>query len=185
MEPTVKEYITITRINHESGNERGGIELMGRFIIDLSNNAFSGTNGEDTVKHVEKFLKIADSLNDPGDTKFKNWLASKFMSYKIMDGCTKNALWNYWKKGNDQEVMTNQELSDSENGNLNEEEVIAQNFRIDTNIFHFETPLCKAFKEFNYLLGIDADVLTKDILGFKTYGEYKDDWIYKWNEKKP
>ncbi|GJW01104.1 hypothetical protein Tco_1556355 [Tanacetum coccineum] len=63
MEPTVKEYITITRINHESGNERGGIELMGRFIIDLSNNAFSGTNGEDTVKHVEKFLKIADSLN--------------------------------------------------------------------------------------------------------------------------
>ncbi|GKB84978.1 hypothetical protein Tco_0957250 [Tanacetum coccineum] len=30
------------------------------------------------------------------------------------------------------------------------------------------------FKEFNYLLKIDPDVLTNDIVGFKTYDEYKD-----------
>ncbi|GJT46743.1 hypothetical protein Tco_0955458 [Tanacetum coccineum] len=124
-------------------------------------------------------------LCDPIDTKFENWLASKFMSYKTMDRCTKNALWNYWKKGNDQKVMTNGELYNSEDGNLNEEEEIAQVFRIDTNIFHFKTPLCKAFEEFNYLFGIDADVLTKDIPGFKTYEEYKDDRIYEWNDKIP
>ncbi|GJT76429.1 hypothetical protein Tco_1043154 [Tanacetum coccineum] len=35
-----------------------------------------------------------------------------------------------------------------------------------------------AFKEFNYLLQIDSDVLTKDNDGFKTYEEYKDDWTY-------
>nr|GEW29743.1 hypothetical protein [Tanacetum cinerariifolium]GEW44195.1 hypothetical protein [Tanacetum cinerariifolium] len=42
-----------------------------------------------------------------------------------------------------------------------------------------------AFKEFNYLLQIDPDVLTKYIDGFKTYEEYKDDWIYEWNKDVP
>ncbi|GJR97843.1 hypothetical protein Tco_0270017 [Tanacetum coccineum] len=42
--------------------------------------------------------------------------------------------------------------------------------------------MCEKFKEFNYLLKIDPDLLTKDIKRFKTYKEYKDDWIYEWNE---
>ncbi|GJU46944.1 hypothetical protein Tco_1204210 [Tanacetum coccineum] len=44
-----------------------------------------------------------------------------------------------------------------------------------TNVFDFETPTCKDFKEFNYLLQVDPDVLTNDIEGFKTYDEYKDE----------
>ncbi|GJU70293.1 hypothetical protein Tco_1256552 [Tanacetum coccineum] len=32
---------------------------------------------------------------------------------------------------------------------------------------------------------IDPDLLTKDIIGFKTYEDYKDDWIYEWNENVP
>ncbi|GJS85777.1 ribonuclease H-like domain-containing protein [Tanacetum coccineum] len=32
---------------------------------------------------------------------------------------------------------------------------------------------------------IDLDVLTKYIEGFKTYEEYKDDWIYEWNKDVP
>nr|GEU98784.1 hypothetical protein [Tanacetum cinerariifolium] len=66
---------------------------------------------------------------------------------------------------------------------LNDE--VAKIFRIKTNVFEFKTPLCRAFKEFNYLLKIDPDVLTKDINGFKTYEEYKDDWIYEWNKDVP
>ncbi|GJT06304.1 hypothetical protein Tco_0840766 [Tanacetum coccineum] len=62
---------------------------------------------------------------------------------------------------------------------------VAKVFRTDTNIFDFETPMCKAFKEFNYLLQIDPDLLTKDIEGFKTYEEYKNDWIYEWNRDIP
>nr|GEX52633.1 hypothetical protein [Tanacetum cinerariifolium] len=42
-----------------------------------------------------------------------------------------------------------------------------------------------AFKEFHYLLKIDLDVLTKDIDGFKTYEEYKDDCIYECNKDVP
>ncbi|GKC74304.1 hypothetical protein Tco_1120187 [Tanacetum coccineum] len=77
------------------------------------------------------------------------------------------------KRGDDEEVITDNELSKDEN--LIEENEIAQVFIIETNIFHFKTPLCKEFKEFNYLSQIDVDVLTKDIPGFKTYKEYKDD----------
>ncbi|GJY27305.1 hypothetical protein Tco_0402031 [Tanacetum coccineum] len=58
-------------------------------------------------------------------------------------------------------------------------------YMIDTDIFHFETPLCEALKEFIYLLKIDMDLLTDDILGFKTYDEYKDAWIYEWNKVVP
>ncbi|GJZ17885.1 hypothetical protein Tco_0554008 [Tanacetum coccineum] len=40
---------------------------------------------------------------DPTNIEFRNWLASKFCNYKIMDRHTKNALWNYWIKGDDEE----------------------------------------------------------------------------------
>ncbi|GJX78713.1 hypothetical protein Tco_0326862 [Tanacetum coccineum] len=83
-----------------------------------------------------------------------------------------------WLGGDDEVELTNEESFD------NEDEV-AEVFRIDTNIFDFEMPMCKAFKEFNYLLQIDPDLLTKDIEGFKTYEEYKDDWIYEWNRDIP
>nr|GEW75020.1 hypothetical protein [Tanacetum cinerariifolium] len=56
---------------------------------------------------------------------------------------------------------------------------------IDTNVFDFETAMSRAFKEFNYLLQIDPNVLTKDIEVFKTYDEHKDDWIYEWNKDVP
>ncbi|GKA27680.1 hypothetical protein Tco_0713848, partial [Tanacetum coccineum] len=56
---------------------------------------------------------------------------------------------------------------------------------IDTNLFDFKTPICKAFNEFNYLLQIGPDLLTKDIEGFKTYEDYKNDWIYEWNKDVP
>nr|GEV40145.1 hypothetical protein [Tanacetum cinerariifolium] len=79
--------------------------------------------------------------------------------------------------GDDEEVITNDELSNHGDENLIKENEIAQIFRIDTDIFHFETPLCKSFMEFNYFLKIDVDVLTNDIPGFKTYDEYKDELI--------
>ncbi|GJU50182.1 hypothetical protein Tco_1219737, partial [Tanacetum coccineum] len=47
------------------GNEKGRIELKGRFLIELRDNAFSRTNGEDAVEHIENFLEIVNSLNIP------------------------------------------------------------------------------------------------------------------------
>ncbi|GJW20496.1 hypothetical protein Tco_0031118 [Tanacetum coccineum] len=77
------------------------------------------------------------------------------------------------------------ELTDEESSYSDDENEVAKIFRINANVFDFETPLCRAFKEFNYLLQIDPDVLTKDIDVFKTYEEYKDDWRYEWNKDVP
>ncbi|GKB57173.1 hypothetical protein Tco_0913359 [Tanacetum coccineum] len=111
-----------------------------------------------------------DMEYDPSNVEFTEWLALKFYNHKTMDQYTKNALWIYWTRGDD-EV----ELTDEESSNSDDEDEVAEIFRIDTNIFDFETPTCRAFKEFNYLLQIDPDVLTKDIDGFKTYKDYMDD----------
>ncbi|GJY01456.1 hypothetical protein Tco_0359608 [Tanacetum coccineum] len=116
---------------------------------------------------------------------FSTWLALKFNNHVTMGWYTKNALWLYWKRGDDEEVLTDKELPDLEETYINKEDEIAEIFRIKTNIFDFETPLCKAFNEFNYLLKIDTNLLTHDIPGFKTYEEYKNAWIYEWNDKWP
>ncbi|GKC44730.1 hypothetical protein Tco_1062452 [Tanacetum coccineum] len=75
------------------------------------------------------------------------------------------------------------ELTDKESSNDMDE--VAKVFRINTNLFNFETPMCKAFEEINCLLKINPDLLTKDIEGFKTYEDYKNDWIYEWNKDVP
>ncbi|GJV03016.1 hypothetical protein Tco_1336585 [Tanacetum coccineum] len=81
------------------------------------------------------------------------------------------------------------EVFDDESSDLEEywsdKEETAKIFKIETDVFDYETPLCLAFNEFNYLLKVDPDLLTKDIIGFKTYEDYKDDWIYEWNENVP
>nr|GEV58800.1 hypothetical protein [Tanacetum cinerariifolium] len=86
------------------------------------------------------------------------------------------------KVGSDEIEPTDEESFDLGETNNDDEHEIDEIFRIETKLFNYETPLCKKFKEFNYLLKIDLDVLTKDIKGFKTYEEYKDDWIYEWNK---
>ncbi|GKF19975.1 hypothetical protein Tco_0068613, partial [Tanacetum coccineum] len=45
--------------------------------------------------------------------------------------------------------------------------------KIEGNLFDFETPLCEAFNDFNYLLKIDKDLFTFDIQGIGTYEEYE------------
>ncbi|GJR30794.1 reverse transcriptase domain-containing protein [Tanacetum coccineum] len=115
---------------------------------------------------------------DPSDVAFIEWLRSKNFNYKTMDHYTMKALWIYWIRGDDEVELTNEESSD------NEDEIV-EVFRIDTNVFDYETPLCSSFNEFNYLLKVDPDLLTKDIMGFKTYEDYKDDWIYECNKDVP
>nr|GEW80440.1 hypothetical protein [Tanacetum cinerariifolium] len=117
--------------------------------------------------------------------EFKNWLALKFMNYMTMDIFAKGALWDYWKLGSDEVEPTNEKTFDLEETNQDNEQEIGEIFRIETNLFDYETPLCEKLKEFNYLLKIDSDVFTNDIVGFKTYDEYKHDWIYKWNKNVP
>ncbi|GJV69103.1 hypothetical protein Tco_1484612 [Tanacetum coccineum] len=102
-----------------------------------------------------------------------------------MDIFTKGALWDYWKMGSDEIEPTDNESFDLEEIDHDDEQEISVIFRIETNLFNYEKPMCKEFKEFNYLLKIDPDLFTKDIKGFKTYEEFKDGWIYEWNKDVP
>ncbi|GKF28327.1 hypothetical protein Tco_0094669 [Tanacetum coccineum] len=107
------------------------------------------------------------------------------MNYMTMDIFTKGALWGYWKLGSDEVDPTNEKTLNLEETKPDDEQEICEIFRIETNLFDYETPLCEKFKEFNYLLKIDPNFLTNDIVGFKTYDEYKDYWIYEWNNNVP
>ncbi|GJZ03522.1 hypothetical protein Tco_0536797 [Tanacetum coccineum] len=55
-------YLGITSITI---NGKNAYELKGKFLDDLHNNAFSGTNWEDAVEHIEYFLKIVDLIDLP------------------------------------------------------------------------------------------------------------------------
>ncbi|GJR99159.1 hypothetical protein Tco_0315668 [Tanacetum coccineum] len=163
--------------------------------LEVFNNEVSRLSGMDNnlftyeveVANIPYDLKMDDDSEheadddmgyDPSDIAFIEWLGSKFFNYKTMDHYTMKALWIYWIRGDDEVELTDEESSDYE-------DKIVKVFRIDTNIFNYETPLCSAFNEFNYLLKVDPDLLRKDILGFKTYKDYKDDWIYEWNKDVP
>ncbi|GKD95840.1 hypothetical protein Tco_1379737 [Tanacetum coccineum] len=71
-------------------------------------------------------------------------------------------------RGDDEVELSDKEFSDPDNENLIEKGEVVEIFRIKTDIFDFETPICNAFNKFNYLLKINTDLLTSDILGFKT-----------------
>nr|GEW58204.1 hypothetical protein [Tanacetum cinerariifolium] len=68
-------------------NGKNTYEQKGKFLDDLHNNAFSGTNGKDA---------------DLANPRFEGWLATKLLTSKTMDIFTKGALWDYWKMGGDE-----------------------------------------------------------------------------------
>ncbi|GJY88731.1 hypothetical protein Tco_0503359 [Tanacetum coccineum] len=219
----MEEFITNNRANYYSGitsitvNGKAAYELKGKFLDDLRDNSFSGTNGEDAIKNIEYFLKIVDAIDlpnvnhkrlrlaifpislvgnaskwsdefkglittwvdlthkffrkyyqpsrsckvigtnadmeyDPFDVGFGEWIASTFYNHKTMDQYTKNALWLYWTRGDAEVELTDEKFFDPNDKNSIDKEEVAEIFRIKTNIFDFETPLCKAFDEFNYLV---------------------------------
>ncbi|GJR00008.1 hypothetical protein Tco_0522992 [Tanacetum coccineum] len=64
----------------------------------------------------------------------------------------------------------NEEMEADEDDNPDD---VAEIFKIEGNLFDFETPLCKAFNEFNYLLKIDTYLFTFDIEEIRTYEEHE------------
>ncbi|GJX13587.1 hypothetical protein Tco_0205345 [Tanacetum coccineum] len=67
----MKGFATNDQADYYSGitsimvNGKNAYELKGKFLDDLHKNAFSGTNGEDTVKHIKYFLEIVDPIDLP------------------------------------------------------------------------------------------------------------------------
>ncbi|GKD15044.1 hypothetical protein Tco_1199451 [Tanacetum coccineum] len=132
-------------------NGKAAYELKGKFLDNFQNNAFSRTNGEDAVEHIENFLKIVDPIDLPNlsttwvdltELFFRKYYPSSRTSKIVGTKAKTNEVFKHW---------------------------------IKTGIFDFETPLCTAFNEFNYLLKIDTYLFTHDIQEAKTYEEYENE----------
>ncbi|GJS70345.1 hypothetical protein Tco_0703186 [Tanacetum coccineum] len=189
-ESTMKGFTTNDHEDYYSGitcitvNGKNAYELKGKFLDDLHNNAFDGTNGEEAVKHIEYFIRIVDPIDLPNVNHDK--LRVVVFPISLVGGARR--WFDKIKESidrSDEIEPTDDESSDLEETDHDDEQEIGEIFRIETNLFNYETPLCKEFKELNYLLKIDPDLFTKDIEGFKTYEEFKDDWIYEWNKDVP
>ncbi|PWA64283.1 hypothetical protein CTI12_AA323280 [Artemisia annua] len=69
---------------------------------------------------------------DPNDVDFSNWLGCKFHNHKTMDRATKDALWVYWMRGEDEEVESDNESSYDDSAI---KEDIQELFSIDIDVF--------------------------------------------------
>nr|GEU49485.1 putative reverse transcriptase domain-containing protein [Tanacetum cinerariifolium] len=63
-------------------------------------------------KQWEVYGFYTDVVRDPFNAEFSTWMASKFNNHVTMDWYTKNALWLYWKRGDDEEGLEDGELKD-------------------------------------------------------------------------
>ncbi|GKC43721.1 hypothetical protein Tco_1061443 [Tanacetum coccineum] len=98
-----------------------------------------------------------------------------------MDIFTKGALWDYWKMGSDEIEVSNDESSDLEKCWSDKEET-AKIFKIETDVFNYETPLCLAFNEFNYLLKKEPKPVKHTCKPFN-YTNGCSEWpTYSWRE---
>ncbi|GJZ89686.1 hypothetical protein Tco_0661468 [Tanacetum coccineum] len=109
---------------------------------------------------------------DPTDVEFEEWLVLKFANHMMMDPFTKKVLWDFWKNSDNQEKVIDNGFSNLEEANNNKEQEIGEIFRIETNLFDYETPLCAEFNEFNYLLKVDPELFTYDIERTINYEDY-------------
>nr|GEU70903.1 hypothetical protein [Tanacetum cinerariifolium] len=92
-------------------NGKNAYDLKGKFLDDLHNNAFSGTNGEDAVEHIEYFLKVVDPIDLPN------------------------------KLGSNEVDPKNEKTFNLKETGQDDEQEIDEIFRIESNLFDYKTPM--------------------------------------------
>ncbi|GJT84206.1 hypothetical protein Tco_1058548 [Tanacetum coccineum] len=95
---TMKGFATNDHADYYSGirsitvNGKNAYELKGKFLDDLHNNAFSGTNGEEAIEYIEYFLKIVDPIDVPNENQDK--LIIVFFPIPLVGNA-----WRCWREG--------------------------------------------------------------------------------------
>ncbi|GJT33423.1 hypothetical protein Tco_0923842 [Tanacetum coccineum] len=153
-------------------------------MVKIRNNAFNGNIEENVFKHIDKFLEVVGPIKINGLTQDRLRLsvfpvslagaASEWFTKECIGSITT------WDNMVEKFVLKFHHLSDhdeeeetEEDDNPNEMDNVPKIFKIEGNLFDFETPLCEAFNEVNYLLKIDTDLFTYNVQNFKTYDEYE------------
>ncbi|GKB19115.1 hypothetical protein Tco_0853038 [Tanacetum coccineum] len=154
--PITNDYISATHksfiSNNTDGNmiEKNFIEIERTFLLKISYNVFKGINGENVFEHINSFLEVVEPLKVRG-------LSHDRFRLSVFP------------------ISLSEEAEDDDDPDKIDK--VSEIFKIKDDLFNFDTPLCIAFEEFNYLLKIDPDLFTYDIQEFKTYDEYEQDLI--------
>ncbi|GJX80716.1 hypothetical protein Tco_0328865, partial [Tanacetum coccineum] len=181
------EYIFVTRKNFISNDNEGRmiekffVEIQGAFLVKIRDNTFNGTIGENAFEHINNFLEVVGPLkiNGVSQDRFRlsvfpislagaasEWFKKDCIgSVTTWEDLVEKFVQKFYQLFNNNEEMEADESDDPDD--------IAEIFKIEGNLFDYETPLCKAFNRFNYLLKIDTDLFTFDIQGIGTYEGYK------------
>ncbi|GJS06279.1 hypothetical protein Tco_0363075 [Tanacetum coccineum] len=144
----------------------------------------SKTIGENAVEHIGNFLKVVGPLKirSISHDRFRLSVFPVSLSGTASEWFKKECIGSVttWEDLVEKFVQkfyrlsyNNEEMEANEDDNFDEMSIVAEIFKIEGNLFDYETPLCKAYNDFYYLLKIDANLFTLDVQEIKTYEEYK------------
>ncbi|GJQ90582.1 hypothetical protein Tco_0001721 [Tanacetum coccineum] len=155
------------------------VEIQGTFLIKIRENTFNGANGENVFEHINKFLDVVGpiKINGVSQDRFRLSIFPISLASAAGEWFKKDCIGSVttWDDLVEKFVQKFYQLSDH-NEEIEEDDDpddITDIFKIEGNLFDFETPLCEAFNDFNYLLKIYKEVFTFDIQGTGTYEEYE------------
>ncbi|GJX38536.1 hypothetical protein Tco_0251839 [Tanacetum coccineum] len=152
------DYITATRKNFVSNDNEGRmvekciVEIQGTFLVKIRNDAFNGNDGENAYEHINKFLKIVRPIKINGLTQDRfrlsifpvslagaayEWFAKECIgSITTWDNMVEKFILKFHHLSNhyDEEEI-------EEDDNPNKTDNVSEIFKIEGNLFDFETPL--------------------------------------------
>ncbi|GJR30900.1 hypothetical protein Tco_1107132 [Tanacetum coccineum] len=191
------DYISFTRKNCISNDsdgrmiKRNFVEIQGAFLVKIRDNTFNGAIGENVFEHINKFLEVVGQIKINGVTQdqFKLSIFPILLAGAVGEWFKKDCIGSVttWDDLVEKFVQKFYQLSDH-NEEIEEDDDpddITDIFKIEGNLFDFETLLCKAFNDFNYILKIDKDLFTFDIQGTGTYKEYESNNLVTMNLEEP
>ncbi|GJW22851.1 hypothetical protein Tco_0033473 [Tanacetum coccineum] len=160
------------------------VEIQGTFLVKIRDDTFNGNIGENEFRHIDRFPEIFGPIKINGLTqdRFKLSIFPVSLIGAASEWFTKECLGSIttWDNMVEKLILKFHHLSNhdeeeetEEDDNLNETYIVPKIFKIEGNLFDFETPLCMAFYESNHLLKIDADLFAYDVQNLKTYNEYE------------
>nr|GEW35852.1 hypothetical protein [Tanacetum cinerariifolium] len=159
--------------------EKFFVEIQGAFLVKICDNTFNGTSRENAFEHINNFLKVVGPLkiNGVSQDRFRfsifpisltsaasEWFKNDCIgSVTTWENLVEKFVQKFYQLSDDNEEMEAEERDDPDD--------IAEIFKIKGNLFNYETPLCKAFNDFNYPLKTNTGMFTFDIQGIRTYEE--------------
>ncbi|GJX34441.1 hypothetical protein Tco_0245998 [Tanacetum coccineum] len=174
---TVEQWLDLKYGNHKTMDKNIKKGVIGTWLIRSYKLQFE--EYLEIKRQRDTYTREVDMEYYLFNLVFTEWLATKSYNHLDMDWYTKKV---YRMRGDDEVILSNEEVSDLKDTNNNDEHEIAEIFRIETNLFDYETPLCMEFKELNYLFKVDAELFTHNIKRTKTYEDYESELNNKDNE---